>query len=266
MYRYLDEKGQHLHTFGGKPLYGTSTVVGVISKPLTWWASGMAVAQLGWTNPKEVATAVRIETAGKRRAEIVTMSDAEYETLLQDAYKAHNAKLKTSAKTGTDMHAELEYYVNLCLMHNGTPQPTSSEHDAVQRFAQWAQHNVQEFLWSEKHCYSETMWTGGIIDAGAILKDGKRAIIDFKSSKDAYFSQFIQVGGYAQQVEENGLFLADGTRIMQPMEIHALIVFPFGGGNPRIVYDVDGYESAFVSAATLYKLNNEYDNHKPQVC
>lgn len=34
-YRFLNERGEHLHTLGGEPLYGVSSVMSVIAKPLT---------------------------------------------------------------------------------------------------------------------------------------------------------------------------------------------------------------------------------------
>ena len=61
--------------------------------------------------------------------------------------------------------------------------------------------HVEQFLLSEAHCYSERLWVGGITDCVARMKNGKLAVIDFKSSKDAYYGQFVQVAGYALQLE-----------------------------------------------------------------
>ena len=44
-YKYIDEGKEHLHTYLGKPLLGTSTVVGVLSKNLTWWAAETAAVE-----------------------------------------------------------------------------------------------------------------------------------------------------------------------------------------------------------------------------
>ena len=77
-------------------------------------------------------------------------------------------------------------------------------------FANWAVANVQKFLWSEKHCYSESLWVGGISDCGCVLTaTAMHAIIDFKR-KGCYYSQFVQIGGYAQQVYDSGLFDSNG--------------------------------------------------------
>ena len=53
MKQYKFNKEKHLHTLDGIPLTGTSSVVGVLMKPLSWWASGKAVELLGWLNPKK---------------------------------------------------------------------------------------------------------------------------------------------------------------------------------------------------------------------
>jgi hypothetical protein len=46
--RSIADRENHVHLLNDKPLIGTSTVVGVIAKPLTWWASGLAVEEMGW--------------------------------------------------------------------------------------------------------------------------------------------------------------------------------------------------------------------------
>jgi hypothetical protein len=214
-YRYTDEGRKHLHTLNDKPLFGTSTVAKVIGKgdALTWWSSGMACAEFGWLNPKKhPADAVKqaLEAAYKR---VIGLSLSEYEKLVKTAYSAFNTRKNDAAKDGTDMHAELEYYVRACIKNDGKPIDGAWPHKAVKLFSDWSLANVEKFLWSEAHCYSEKLWVGGISDCGAILKDGKLAIIDFKSSKEAYFEQYVQAGGYSLLVEENGIFTADGVQV-----------------------------------------------------
>ncbi len=259
-YKYTDSKGEHLHTLHGRPLLGTSTVVGILNKPLTWWASGMALKSLGWTNPKLTKREEGIKIAAKAR-KFFFINNEEYYDWLQECYRAHNDTKNKAASDGTDMHAELEKYVKICLSErNGEPFDSRSDHPAVQTFSKWSLENVDRFIWSEANCYSESLWVGGITDAGAKMKDGHTAIIDFKSSKDAYFSQFVQIGGYAQQIEENGLYTADGVKTHEPVKIDALIVFPFGGSVPRTVYAVEDYQRAFLSATVLYKLNQNFES------
>ena len=52
--KYQFNEKEHIHTLDDKPLMGTSTVVGIIAKPLTYWASGLAVGKLGCENEIEL--------------------------------------------------------------------------------------------------------------------------------------------------------------------------------------------------------------------
>jgi hypothetical protein len=48
------------------------------------------------------------------------------------------------------------------------------------------------------------------------LNDGTIAVIDFKSSKDAYPEQFWQCAGYDILVSENGGYTAEGEKLFDP--------------------------------------------------
>lgn len=260
-YTYTDAKKTHLHTLDGRPLIGTSTICKIIAKPLTWWASGMACEKFGWINPKKntpEAVKTALQAAYKR---VMSLSLPEYGKLLTEAYRAHNDRKEKAAEDGTDLHAELEKYVKLCLETNdGIPLAHSvNEIKQVSFFVDWSLENIKSFLWSEAHCYSEKLWVGGITDCGAEMKDGKLAVIDFKSSKDAYFDQFIQVAGYALQIIENGLYTAHGVQTVtyvKPFDV--LYIVPFGADDPtpRPHYDVEGRMADFESATRLYKSSN----------
>jgi len=117
MYRFINEKGEHLHTLDGKPLIGTSTVVGVMAKPLTWWAAGLAVKELGWirkADPRKATRSECEENDKERMRAAIDRLDAykmmyagDYIKLLDKAYRAHADSLTKSADKGTDMHADL---------------------------------------------------------------------------------------------------------------------------------------------------------------
>lgn len=270
-YRFIDEpdkkgKPQHVHTLDEQPLLGTSTVLGVLAKPLTWWAAGLAVAHLGWTpitdtktrkkNPREP----RIE-AVQERFDIIKQMDADtFLTCLDEAYYAHSKKLDTSAQAGTDMHAELEKYVKRCIADNdGIPIPVEeAEHVAVLLFAEWAeQYGVGKFLYSEAHCYSETLWTGGIVDLVYEDKSGNLCLLDFKSAKEAYDVHFMQNAGYDIAIQENGIFTKEGRQlavITKPFAYYS--VFPFGMDNPQPSFreDTENLKGGFRACVFLHKL------------
>ena len=177
---YLFDEAEHHHSFQGKPLLGTSTVVGVLSKPLTYWVSGLAVAKLGWINSKikvngkytTIALETRLKALQPQYEAIKAMSSEQFLALLDEAYKAHATKLKDSAETGTDLHAELERYVKNTMEDRMATYP-----DQIMPFITWCNENVEKFLWSELHCFSDKLWVGGISDCGVLLKNGKGCFV-----------------------------------------------------------------------------------------
>lgn len=263
--RYRFDAENHLHLLDEKPLTGTSSVADVIAKPLTWWASGLAVKEFGCPDPK-VLTLIKNRKATKEQIQELKNSATEflgelkkmeadvYLKLIDRAYRAHSLTLKEKASEGTDLHAELERFVKNEMA--GNQLMTEAYHERIHPFINWARKNVKKYLWSEIHCYSEKHWLGGISDLGIIDKDGKTAVIDFKSSKDAYMSQFWQCAGYGIQLQENGGFDPDGNQIMEPLQkIDYYAVVPFGAEDPtpRINVDVAGGQEAFLAEVLLYK-------------
>lgn len=264
MYKFDQEN--HIHTLGGVPLIGTSSMASVLAKPLTYWASGLAVEKFGWINKGNAKKGFekkekRLSVASSRRKEITKLNDEDYLKLLDEAYSAHATKLKDSATGGTDMHAVMESYVKECIsLNNGVPLAYDTNEDKKLSFlADWSLKNVKRFLWSEAHCYSKELWLGGITDCGYEDMNGKYAILDFKSSKDVYLSQFWQCVGYAIQAEENGLFTPDGELIMKlDKPISYVSVLPFGMDKLEVFTneDMSGGKEAVKAMCVLYKKLN----------
>lgn len=254
---YKFDSINHVHTLGDKYLTGTSSVVDVLSKPLTWWASGLAVEKFGWLNPKTHTIQEVTDALEKGYDKVLGLDISDYKTLLADAYKAHSVKLKDTAVAGTDLHAELEKFVKW-KMGIIQPQFPSPEFDIkIEPFIKWADKHVKKFLWSEAHCYSQNLFVGGITDAGAELNNGQIALIDFKSAKAAYDSHFIQAAGYALQISENGLWDSQGKNNKKlEKEIDQLIIVPFGAPvvEPVIKFNVADFKQGFVDCVHLYRL------------
>jgi hypothetical protein len=241
-----------------------------MAKPLTWWVAGLAVQQLGWVKKADPRKATRSECEEndkeRMRAAIdqldayKTMFAPDYIKLLDKAYRAHADSLTKSADKGTDMHAELEGYIKRRIeLNDGKPILTEVSSMVVNKFADWAVENVKRFIASEVHCYSERLWTGGITDCIFEDKQGRTAIMDFKSSKEAYLSQFFQIAGYDIAISENGIFDSEGKHIgvVEPIQYYA--VFPFGMENPApsFHFDTAGARKGFEACVTLYKLINQ---------
>jgi RecB family exonuclease len=105
------------------------------------------------------------------------------------------------------------------------------------------------------------LWLGGICDAVAELKDGTLAIIDFKSSKEAYFSQFVQCALYDLQLQ-NGGYDQDGNKILEPIKVNSYIVCPFGAENfaPRQETNIK-LQSVAKAAIEIYRLQSSFENN-----
>lgn len=258
MYKYTDKNRIHLHELDGRPLIGTSKVVGVIAKNLVWWAAELSAVECLEVGEKipTIREEYLLACSSPDKKTAIDTLQKKY-PLFKKARFAHFASKNDKAEKGTDMHAELEKYIKACLERGGGPEQIETEHKAVKIFSEWAIVNVDKFLWSEIHCYSENMWVGGIIDAGFIDKQGKVGIIDFKSAKEAYISYFIQIAGYDLQINENGGYDADGKKILElPKPIDYYLVFPFGAEKPEAItnYDIEPLKEGFKSALVLYKL------------
>src|SRR3990167_7337921 len=114
-YKFENNNKSHLHLLDGRPLTGVSSVGAVISKPLTYWAAGLAVAEFGWLNPKKHTPeecAVACEEGLER---IKKLERDEYAKLLDKAYRAHASTLKEKASEGTDRHELVEGFVREAL-------------------------------------------------------------------------------------------------------------------------------------------------------
>jgi hypothetical protein len=226
-----------------------------LAKPLTWWAVGEGLKTLGWTpifesrTRNRVSKEIRLKSVEPVIEWMRTLSREEYLEALDKAYYAHDKVKKEKADKGIDLHGILENYIKTKEILN----------DRILPFVEWEKRDVKRWIFSEAHCYSTRLWVGGIADACAELNDGKIAIIDFKSSKEAYLSQFFQACGYAIQIEENGFFDENGLllgKIEKPVDL--VIVFPFGADEikPCTYWDMEGGKKAFECMAYLHKITN----------
>lgn len=268
-------KENHLHTLDEKPLIGNTTALKVIAKPLTWWASGLAVSEFGWikeltaySKPKPTEENIRdnkikrLESAEKAHREIIGLNAEDFIKKLDKAYKAHSVKLDKTADDGTDLHSELENYVKLMITDQaGKPCKITDGHKnpKVEIFIQWALKNVKRFIISEGYSYSEKLWVGGIGDLVYEDIKGELVIMDFKSSKEVYTNQFLQNAGLDIMINENGVLDAEGNliyKLEKPISYYG--IFPFGMENPEpsFYYNPEEMKKGYEAVVVLHKLLN----------
>ena len=276
---YNFDKIEHIHSFKGEPLMGCSTVVGIINKPLGWWVAEQTLKPLGWSKYNKKVKGKYVIVPDKERLPAVEtilrgireMKPKVWMELLDSCYKNHNKKKDEAAEKGTERHALLEIWVKDCIKNYGgkpvieDPIKEIINTPDILSFMFWSQQNVKQFLWSEAHSYSELLWTGGIADVGWLDMQDRIVAGDFKSSKDVFFSQFVQIGGYDIMLSENGGYTAEGDKIFElPGPIEAYCVAPFGQEefNPIVLDYVEDFKAAFRSSVHSYKLNKLFDQVK----
>ena len=261
--RYSFDGKEHVHYLNGKPLHGTTTVLKVISKPLTWWASGLCAAEFGWLHHKKHDKVARARSASIMLGEFRKMKLQEYVAFLDKAYRAHDTYKESRADSGKDLHADVDAYVRYCITGKSKPRRLDPQ---LVPFAKWADRNVDRFLFSEVHCYSRVLRVGGIVDFAYKDKRGYLVLADNKSAPRAYFDNFAQLGGYDLQIQENGLFSASGKLLGKPeVTFSGHAIFNFGGGftQPSISFEVTRNRRMFQAALLLHKDRQSFDAEFP---
>ena len=249
-YQYQDDYKQHLHSLEGLPLIGTSTLAKTVvdkSQQLLPWAVNTALAYVKEHSEQD--------------------EDGDYfvtSATLDIAKKAHNMSRDKSAGKGVDLHALLETFVKECI---AAGHIVETDNELVVPFQKWAVDNVEEFYFAEAHCYSKEYLLGGIADVGMLLKDGRRAIGDFKSSKEAYIDHIIQCCLYDIQMRENGVLTDSGKKIMDWDGAHCFIIFPFRSSPfaPEVFENTEQLQKVSLNCVENYKLKLWFDNYKKEL-
>src|SRR3990167_90047 len=140
---YKFNNKEHLHLLDGKALTGTSSVGNVLAKNLTWWAaelSAIECLEVGEQIPTIRAEYEEACASGDKKKAIDALQK-KY-PLFKKARFAHFAKKNDTAKSGTDLHAELERYVKN-IMHG---EVKGDYDDKILPFIEWSANNVAKFI------------------------------------------------------------------------------------------------------------------------
>ncbi|MMZ42088.1 PD-(D/E)XK nuclease superfamily protein [compost metagenome] len=112
--------------------------------------------------------------------------------------------LKESSYLGTMVHHIIESYL-MGRKYMWLSPNQDMKYQIMLRlsgFISWKKNHDVIPTFMERKCFSE--YYGGTIDFYGMV-DGKHTILDFKTSKKAYSSMFLQLAAYTQMVEEMGL-------------------------------------------------------------
>ena len=270
MPKYTFDRVNHTHYLDKRYLYGTTTILSILGKGgLQWWASGMALKEMGWINPNKHTPEEYYSMAEKGldkikenflNPDIYSVRGAHWGRFLNKCYRAHDTKKKDRAEEGINIHSLCEEYIRAEMKEE--KDAVAKAPALIEPFIGWCQKNVKRFLFSELHCYSEKLFVGGICDFAFIDKADNYVLADIKSRDKVYFSDFVQMGAYHTQIEENGGYTPEGEKIFtldKPFKYHA--VFPIGDNfkepviNERTVWA----QKAFENALNLYKAREEWE-------
>ena len=151
----------------GVKVPGVTTILGVLNKPaLVKWANNLGLQGIDSSKYRDKA------------ANVGTLAHLMVQNYLQ------NTEGDYSAFSDDDI---------------------SLAENSLLSFYEWLKNNDLEPIHLEKGFVSELHQFGGTIDCYGIL-NGKKTLLDFKTSKDIYSEMLHQVaGGYLQLLTENGL-------------------------------------------------------------
>lgn len=245
------DEARHVYTLNGKRMYGITTVLGVIAKPLLIpWAAGQVVEWIRNNAPKSLIKGSNWYAVNNK--------------MLDEAKIAHRKKKESAGDVGTLVHKLAEEYANgtIGLMSPtpvglpGLPEdsaPTKEEAMVItmfNHFLKWIKDNDVTFVASEQKMYSKKHWIAGTVDA-IVMIDGKKYVMDIKTYSGIYDrTPFLQMAGYALMLEELGHKDIAGTIIVR--------LGKDGTFDVHTNTNLEEEKTGFLAALTLFKTLEAY--------
>ena len=204
MKRVKFEEENHIYTSteNGDWLQGVSTVSSIIPKDwLSAWGAKEAVKALGYSDYEgdtEKALSVWEKIKACKKVE-------DYIAILKEAKGASRKKSKEALIDGEQGHALLEKYVKAKIRGEEEPVPTDNLVRPFNQFKEWAEKNVDYWILSEARVAYPEKGYAGQLDALAMMKTGKLAVIDFKFASHLSEDYNLQTAGYQATFEPYGI-------------------------------------------------------------
>jgi hypothetical protein len=182
---------RHQFTIDGERILGVTSCTGMIdkSRPLIYWAVGLTKSYL----------VDNIDTLSK-------LTDPEQiNALIEEAGKQHQIKKEQAATIGSQVHKWVEQFIKAKVKKEVPELPDQKKDpqvfNGVLAFMKWADEHQVKFLSSERFVYSKKHNYAGIMDCEAVI-NGKKSVVDFKTSNGIYNEMRYQVAAYQAAVEE----------------------------------------------------------------
>jgi hypothetical protein len=119
--------------------------------------------------------------------------------IIEEAVRQHQIKKDQAASIGDMVHAYAEAFALAVIAKQEVPQIPDDADERVRAginaFLNWFVANDVQFLHAEKLVYSREFNYAGLVDAVAVV-NGKRTLIDYKTSKGVYSEMHYQVAAY----------------------------------------------------------------------
>lgn len=239
----------YLHKSGNKwlQMYGVTSLLG-------YWGEKDKLVQ--WAVDKAVE---HISTSALSVSACDEQGNCEFDHYqvrtrhLDEARTAHKRSLNDASDKGKDVHAECEEWIKSAIANGGRMVAVRGDHSIQsQNFQKWAIEQGITFLASEKVLYSKKLWCAGTTDA-IVEWNGKRYVLDLKTSNWISYKHFVQCGAYSLFAEEMGEAPFDGVIIVH---------LPRSGefSQEKCIHvdeDVDNYQRDFSDLVRLTKRDKD---------
>jgi hypothetical protein len=219
---YAFNEKRHIHTYDGKNLHGTTSILKMWGDPgsLISWAANQAVDAIERGESPE------------------------------EARKAHLKIRDKAGDKGKEVHSLLEFALNLWIAQGEIVLGVDPIVNAV---LEWMRSEGYTPIRTEVAVYNLDLWYGGIFDA-VVEKEGKRYILDFKTSGSVQTKFFYQCAAYSLAIKD----------MKKEAEIAGAVIVHIPRGtsfNPEkniyIRHDIGQLEEAFKNILAVYKLDQE---------
>jgi len=224
-------EAKHTYTIDNKIIQGVTGVCGVINKPaLVPWAAKVGHDFL-----------LANFEPGRPYDEI------EIADLAADMKVAHRKQTNKAATIGTMAHNYIEGAIKykLGVWDNKPKKPANKQAlNAINAYAEFAKHYEIEYHASEPKVYSKLYGYAGTLDIDATI-NGKRCIVDLKTSNGIYPEMWLQTAAYQQARQEELGIKYDERWILR--------IGKDGEFETKVSVQFDQDIEAFVAALTLRK-------------